>query len=184
MGASTAPEVVLGDAVTDHRVDLYALGCVAYWLLTGKMVFEGENAIQAMVHHAHTPPPRPSLRVEWPIPAPLEDLLMECLENPTRRPPSGDGEHSAQRRPADIGLDGRASGALVGDAPLWRMFSCRKRAASCASAPGCGPGASGAAGSLGWPPAAYGWSPGANAHRALATFDSLPYRSALPQSPR
>ena len=67
--AFMAPEVVLGDADTDHRVDLYALGCVAYWLLTGKMVFEGENAIQVMVHHAHTPPPRPSVRVEWPIPA-------------------------------------------------------------------------------------------------------------------
>ncbi len=89
--AFMAPEAVLGDAVTDHRVDLYALGCVAYWLLTGKLVFEGENAIQVMVHHAHTPPPRPSLRVEWPIPGPLEDLLMECLEkDPTRRPPSAE----------------------------------------------------------------------------------------------
>lgn len=89
--AFMAPEVVLGDAVTDHRVDLYALGCVAYWLLTGRMVFEGENAIQVMVHHAHTPPPRPSLRAEWPIPAPLEDLLMECLEkDPARRPPSAE----------------------------------------------------------------------------------------------
>ena len=117
--AFMAPEVVLGDAVTDHRVDLYALGCVAYWLLTGKMVFEGENAIQVMFHHAHTPPPRPSLRVEWPIPAPLEDLIMECLEkDPARRPPSAEvGEHTARRRPPGIGLDGRASGALVGDAP-------------------------------------------------------------------
>ncbi len=89
--AFMAPEVVLGGADTDHRVDLYALGCVAYWLLTGKLVFEGENAIQVMVHHAHTPPPRPSLRVEWPIPGPLEDLLMECLEkDPTRRPPSAE----------------------------------------------------------------------------------------------
>ncbi len=89
--AFMAPEVVLGDAVTDHRVDLYALGCVAYWLLTGKTVFEGENAIQVMLHHAHTPPQRPSLRVEWPIPAPLEALIMECLEkDPARRPPSAE----------------------------------------------------------------------------------------------
>ena len=88
--AFMAPEVVLGDAVTDHRVDLYALGCVGYWLLTGKVVFEG-TAMQVMVHHAQTPPQRPSLRVEGPIPAPLEDLIMECLEkDPTRRPPSAE----------------------------------------------------------------------------------------------
>jgi eukaryotic-like serine/threonine-protein kinase len=89
--AFMAPEVVLGEAATDHRVDLYALGCVAYWLLTGKMVFEGENVMQVLFHHAHTPPPRPSVRVEWSIPAPLEDLLMECLEkDPTRRPPNAE----------------------------------------------------------------------------------------------
>ena len=41
--AYMAPEVVLGVAETDHRVDLYSLGCVAYWLLTGKLVF-GEGA--------------------------------------------------------------------------------------------------------------------------------------------
>ena len=38
-----APEVVLGDGDADHRVDIYALGCVGYWLLTGKLVFEGET---------------------------------------------------------------------------------------------------------------------------------------------
>ena len=60
--AFMAPEVVLGAADTDHRVDLYALGCVAYWLLTGKLVFEGESAVEVMFHHAHTPPTRPSTR--------------------------------------------------------------------------------------------------------------------------
>ena len=82
-----APEVVLGAAETDHRVDLYALGCVAYWLLTGKMVFEGENAIQVMLQHAQAEPKRPSQRVDRPIPAALEDLVMQCLEkDPARRP--------------------------------------------------------------------------------------------------
>jgi eukaryotic-like serine/threonine-protein kinase len=86
-----APEVVLGVADTDHRVDLYALGCVGYWLLTGKLIFEGRSVVEVMFHHAHTPPPRPSTTSELPIPAPLEDLVMECLEkDPARRPTSAE----------------------------------------------------------------------------------------------
>jgi len=89
--AFMAPEVILGVADTDHRVDLYALGCVAYWLLTGKLVFEGKSAVEVMFHHAHTPPPRPSTRSELPIPAAIEDLIMECLEKePARRPVSAE----------------------------------------------------------------------------------------------
>ena len=82
-----APEVVLGARDTDHRVDLYALGCVAYWLLTGTMVFTGENAIQVMLQHAQAVPKRPSQRTDRPIPAELEELVMQCLEkDPARRP--------------------------------------------------------------------------------------------------
>jgi eukaryotic-like serine/threonine-protein kinase len=89
--AFMAPEVVLGVADTDHRVDLYALGCVGYWLLTGKLIFEGRSVVEVMFHHAHTPPTRPSTASEVPIPAPLEDLLMECLEkDPARRPTSAE----------------------------------------------------------------------------------------------
>jgi serine/threonine protein kinase len=89
--AFMAPEVVLGVAETDHRVDLYALGCVGYWLLTGKLIFEGRSVVEVMFHHAHTPPPRPSTKSELPIPAPLEELLMECLEkDPARRPASAE----------------------------------------------------------------------------------------------
>jgi eukaryotic-like serine/threonine-protein kinase len=87
--AFMAPEVVLGASDTDHRVDLYALGCVAYWLLTGKLVFQGRSAVEMMFHHAHTPAPRPSTRSDLPIPAPLEALVMACLEkDPARRPAS------------------------------------------------------------------------------------------------
>jgi serine/threonine-protein kinase len=89
--AFMAPEVVLGAAATDHRVDLYALGCVGYWLLTGKLVFEGRSVVEVMFHHAHTRPPKPSTRSEQSIPAPLEDLMMECLEkDPARRPASAE----------------------------------------------------------------------------------------------
>jgi serine/threonine-protein kinase len=86
-----APEVVLGAADADHRVDLYALGCVAYWLLTGRLVFEGESAMQVMMQHVQAEPKRPSLRTEQPIPAALEELVMDCLEKePARRPASAE----------------------------------------------------------------------------------------------
>jgi serine/threonine-protein kinase len=89
--AFMAPEVVLGVADTDHRVDLYALGCVGYWLLTGKLVFAEKSAVEVMFPHAHTPPSGPSTRSELPIPASLEDLVMDCLEkDPTRRPASAE----------------------------------------------------------------------------------------------
>ena len=89
--AFMAPEVILGVADTDHRVDLYALGCVAYWLLTGMLVFEGKSVVEVMFHHAHTPAPRLSTRSDLVIPPRLEDLVMECLEkDPARRPASAE----------------------------------------------------------------------------------------------
>jgi serine/threonine-protein kinase len=91
-----APEVVVGAADTDHRVDLYALGCVAYWLLTGQTVFEGENAMQVMFQHVQAQPKPPSQRVDLPIPPALEALVMQCLEkDPGRRPASA--EHVSER---------------------------------------------------------------------------------------
>jgi serine/threonine-protein kinase len=70
-------------------VDIYALGCVAYWLLTGKLVFEGPGTIKVLFDHVHTPPAPPSTRTEQPIPPALEQLILECLEkDPANRPPS------------------------------------------------------------------------------------------------
>ena len=89
--AFMAPEVVLGVVDTDHRVDLYALGCVAYWLLSGRLVFEANTAVEMMYHHAHTPPSRPSTTHGLPLAAALEDLVMQCLEkDPARRPASAE----------------------------------------------------------------------------------------------
>jgi eukaryotic-like serine/threonine-protein kinase len=73
----------------DHRVDIYALGCVAYWLLTAKLVFEGPAMIKVMYDHVHTPPAPPSSRSEMAIPPELEALILACLEKePARRPAS------------------------------------------------------------------------------------------------
>ena len=87
--AYMAPEIVIGDDSYDHRVDLYAIGCVGYWLVTGKLVFEGDTAMKVMLGHLNTPPPRPQSRTELAIPAELEQIILDCLEkDPARRPAS------------------------------------------------------------------------------------------------
>lgn len=83
-----APEVALGEAV-DGRADLYALGCVGYFLLTGRLVFEGGNGLQMVARHVRDQPVPPSQRTELPVPADLEALLLGCLaKEPAGRPQS------------------------------------------------------------------------------------------------
>jgi serine/threonine-protein kinase len=83
------PEVALGTDPVDGRADIYALGCVAYWLLTGQRVFEGTNAMQMVIDHVRTPPVPPSRRGAQPIPEALEDIVMRCLQkDPGARPAS------------------------------------------------------------------------------------------------
>ncbi len=87
--AYIAPEVVRGDRVPDHRVDIYTLGCVAYWLLTGRLVFQAPNAIQLMYQHANAAPVPPSQLSEFQIPAGLDSLILACLAKfPEERPQS------------------------------------------------------------------------------------------------
>jgi serine/threonine-protein kinase len=81
-----APEIVLG-TTSDHRVDIYSLGCVGYWLLTGKLVFEGPGAVKVMSDHIHTRPEPPSSRSPLPVPPELDRLILDCLEkDPNKRP--------------------------------------------------------------------------------------------------
>lgn len=84
-----APEQALGRADIDGRADLYALGCVAYWLLTGERVFTGSTPLEVITHHAHTTPVPPSQRTELEVPPALEALVLQCLEKaPAARPDS------------------------------------------------------------------------------------------------
>jgi hypothetical protein len=84
--AFMAPEMILGNAV-DGRADLYALGCVAYWLLTGTMVFEGRTSLDVMMRHLGAEPVPPSQRTKLPIPRELEALVLACLaKDPAARP--------------------------------------------------------------------------------------------------
>jgi serine/threonine-protein kinase len=84
--AFMAPEVIVGRHV-DHRADIYALGCVAYFLLTGRQVFEGGTQMQALIDHVSTVPEPPSARSRTPIPRSLDALVLACLEkDPEKRP--------------------------------------------------------------------------------------------------
>jgi len=85
--AIMAPEMVRFQAPVDARADLYAVGCVGYWLLTAKRVFEAETRHDMLVMHAHQKPQTPSARIGKPLHAGLEAVIMACLEkNPGKRP--------------------------------------------------------------------------------------------------
>ncbi|MBI3050793.1 MAG: serine/threonine protein kinase [Acidobacteria bacterium] len=85
--AYMAPETILGDVEVDRRADVYALGCVAYYLLTGQIVFEAETPAKMLMQHIHAQPVPPSQRTELPIPRELDELVMACLQkDPNRRP--------------------------------------------------------------------------------------------------
>jgi serine/threonine-protein kinase len=75
-----APEVALGEAGVDGRADIYALGCLAYFLLTGTLVFPDTNPMSMALKHVQTPPEPPSVRTELPVPSDLEAIVMQCLE--------------------------------------------------------------------------------------------------------
>ena len=127
------PERVLGSDA-DERSDIYALGCVAHWMLTGQTVFAGDP-MAMMLHHVRTAPQPASKAAPGPVPARLEQIVLACLEKtPHQRPPSvidlwrqlGEVEVTTpwtaeraerwwrQHLPADAGplLDGDATGEL------------------------------------------------------------------------
>jgi serine/threonine-protein kinase len=84
--AFMAPEVALGDA-TDSRADVYALGTVLYWLLTGHLVFEAKSPVRMMQMQVKVQPVSPSERTELTIPPGLDSLVLSCLaKSPDERP--------------------------------------------------------------------------------------------------
>jgi len=88
--AYVAPESAAQDRF-DARSDLYALGCVAYWLLTGVTVFDGVTSAAVIAAHIRDQPVPPSQRTEIPIPKELEDIILACLaKDPDARPQSAE----------------------------------------------------------------------------------------------
>jgi hypothetical protein len=107
-----SPEAILAPDQVDGRADLYGLGGVAYFLLTGASPFGGQSLVEICSHHLHTPPEPPSLR--RPVPADLDALVLRCLaKDPSQRFDSAAALLEALQTCADAGGWGAA------DAERW-----------------------------------------------------------------
>ncbi|HYO95559.1 MAG TPA: serine/threonine-protein kinase [Polyangiaceae bacterium] len=107
-----APESILSPDKIDARADVYGLGCVAYYLLTGTAPFGGQSVVEVCGHHLHTPPTPPSER--HAVPADLERLVLACLaKDPKHRP------QSARALRDELELCRDATGWSETNAELW-----------------------------------------------------------------
>jgi serine/threonine-protein kinase len=87
--AHMAPELALGSSVIDGRTDLYGVGSVAYWLVTGSLVFEETSSTAMIMAHLQKAPQAPSERSEMAVPEALDRAIMMCLaKQPADRPQS------------------------------------------------------------------------------------------------
>jgi serine/threonine-protein kinase len=82
-----APEAINAPDSVSGQSDIYSLGAVGYFALTGSSVFRGQTLVEVCSHHLHTAPEPPSKRLGRPVPADLEALIVECLaKDPEQRP--------------------------------------------------------------------------------------------------
>ncbi len=85
--AYLAPEIALGESKIDGRSDIYSLGCVAYFLLTGQLVFNEPSPTAMALAHVQKEPVPLSLRTELPVPPELEHVVMQMIsKKPSQRP--------------------------------------------------------------------------------------------------
>jgi len=101
-----APETIRDSKSADPRSDLYALGAVGYYLLTGTPVFAGKSPLETIHHHLQTEPEPLSRRLGRPLPADLEALILRCLSK------------DAEKRPESAKALARALAACEG-VPAW-----------------------------------------------------------------
>jgi len=107
-----APEMAQHPDTVDARADIYALGCVAYWLLSGHAPFERDTPMATILAHLEEAPAPPSRVTELEIPKALEALVLDCLEKDPKDRPASAAE-VARRLEAAVTADswGRAQAA-------------------------------------------------------------------------
>jgi eukaryotic-like serine/threonine-protein kinase len=119
-----APEVIRDAAAMSERSDLYALGAVGYFLLSGTPVFDADTIVEICAHHLHTVPEPLTERAEQAVPQELADLVMQCLaKSPDERPASA---AEIAERLDDVVLDRTWTDRNAHD--WWRQFQPRLKA--------------------------------------------------------
>ena len=108
-----SPEAVEKPESVDGRSDLYSLGAVGYWLLTGNTLFDDQNVEALLVCQVKEQPPQPSVRLGKPVSADLADLLMRCLT-----------KHPEQRLPTAEALDAALAGCA--SAGTWTLVDAER----------------------------------------------------------
>ncbi len=105
-----APEIASGKRDFTGAADLYSLGCVAYWLLTGELLFESDTPMAMIIKHVSEAPCTPSERSPYEVPEELDRLILQLLsKNPEDRPASAeDLEHALNQVPVDAWTESEA----------------------------------------------------------------------------
>lgn len=134
-----APETVTDPENVDARTDLYALGAVGYWLLTGTHVFGGKSVLEVCGHHLHSTPEPPSRRLGRPVGGDLEALILACLsKRPEDRPASA---HVLREKLRECAAAGGWTQARASE--WWTLHRSKPRAEEGRTTAIAGPGAAG-----------------------------------------
>jgi len=75
-----APELARGKSSVEGSADIYSLGCVAYFMVTGKTPFEGGSPYDVVAKHLNVPPEAPSTKTDQDISTELDEAILRCLE--------------------------------------------------------------------------------------------------------
>jgi predicted Ser/Thr protein kinase len=129
-----SPEAIQLPNSVDGRSDLYAVGAMGYFLLTGKPVFEADSIVDLCQKHVATPPIPPSERVEISIPPELESAILACLEKSRAKRPQ-----TARDLAALISRCAEATAWSIEDSDAWWGRHERGVATGIVSAPATAP---------------------------------------------